>query len=313
MITNTNYIVTPEQTGMVMAIQNKECVADQVMPIKKLNTKSTAFKYAERNLGDGFTIPSTLIGRKSVPNQVNFSMKEQSGVCVDYGLGEVIPQRDIEESDGQVGNLVSDGLEAIMNLVLLDREVRVAKIVQSASNYLPSKVITTKDEDKFSNLDSKPLEYILELLDKSIVRPNRMVIGQQAWTKLRMNPSIVKAMHGNAGDSGVASRQVVAELLELQEIIVGTSFVNTSKQGKEPTLERCWDSNIVAFHYYEPVANSSLGIAWGMTFQAGDRFADTTWDSKIGALGAYVVKAGACWAEKVTAKGAGMLLTGVLS
>jgi hypothetical protein len=313
MITNTNYVVTSEQTGMVIAIQNRECVADQVMPIKKLATNKTAFKYAKRDIADGFTVPSTLVGRKSEPNQVTFSVTEESGICVDHGLSDVIPQRDIDEADGQVGNLVSDSLVGIMDLVLLGREVRVARITQDPNNYLPSKVIPTKAEDKFSNPESKPLEYILEMLDKSIVRPNRMVIGQSAWTKLRTNPSVVKAVHGNAGDSGVASRQMVAELLELQEIIVGTSFVNTSGKGKEPTLERCWNSNFVAFHYFNPVANASIGLAWGMTFQAGERFADTTWNSKIGALGGYDVKAGACWAEKVTAKGAGMLLTGVLS
>jgi len=310
--TNTNYVVTPEQTGMVMEFKNRELVADLVMPIKKLRTKHTSFKYAERNLADGFTVPSTLIGRGSKPNQATFSVMEKSGICVDYGLGSFIPQRDINEADGQVGDLVSDALTSIMNLVLLDREKRVADIVQSPSNYLSGKTIAVENGDKFDNPDSDPLKYLLEMLDKNLVRPNRMTIGQKAWTKLRTHPKIVKAAHGNAGDSGVASRQIVAELLELQEIIVGASRINASRKGKEMVLENCWGNN-VALHYCEPVADASIGLAWGLTFQSEERFASTTWNDELGALGGFNVKAGACWAETVTAKGAGMLLAGVIS
>jgi len=311
-MTNTNYVVTPEQTGMVMEFRNRELVADLVMPIKKLRTKHTSFKYAERNLADGFTVPSTHIGRASKPNQATFSVVEKSGTCVDYGLGRFVPQRDINEADGQVGDLVSDGLTEIMSLVLLDREKRVAEIVQNPSNYLTGKAIAVASGDQFSNSASNPLKYLLETLDKNLVRPNRMVIGQKAWTALRTHPKIVKAAHGNAGDSGVASRQIVAELLELDEIIVGKSRINTNKKGEELAFENCWGNN-VAFHYYEPVADASLGLAWGLTFQSGDRFVSTTWNDELGALGGFNIKAGACWAETVTAKGAGMLLTGVIS
>jgi hypothetical protein len=312
MITNTNYVVTLEQTGMVMAYQNKELIADLAMPVKKLRGKQATFKYAERNLADGFTVPSTLVGRASKPNQATFSVEEKSGVCKDYGLGGFIPQQDIDEAEGQVGDLTTDMLTNIMNLVLLDREKRVADIVQSSANYLSSKVIAVGADDKFDDENSNPLTFILENLESCIVRPNRMILGQGAWTKLRTHPKIVKAMHGNAGDSGVASRQMVAELLELQEIIVGASFINSVKKGKEPEIIRCWGNN-VALHYYEAVADVSNGLAWGMTFQSGERMASTTWSDELGLRGGYNVKAGACWAETVTAKGAGMLLTGVIS
>jgi len=309
--TNTNYVITPEQTGMVMAFSNRELVADQVMPIKKLRSKSKSFKYAERNLADGFTVPSTLVGRTSLVNQTSASLVDKSDICKDHGLGRIVPQEDIDEADGQVGNLVSDALAEIMDLVLLGREKRVAEIVQDSANYLPAKVIATEDKNKFNSESSDPLKYLLERLDKNIVRPNRMIIGQKAWTQLRLHPTIVKAMHGNAGDSGVASRQIVAELLELDEIIIGRSLINTNKKGKELNLELCWGNN-VALHYYEPIADVSRGLAWGMTFQAGERVASTIWDEKLGLRGGYDVKAGASWAEVVTAKGAGMLLTGVI-
>ena len=306
------YAVTPEQTGMMMAYKNKEFIADLAMPIKKLLGSKTTFTFLERNLADGFTVPSTLVGRMSKVNKVDFKVEERSGKCNAYGLGDIITQEDIDEADGQISDLVSDSLQDTMNLVLQDREKRVANIVQNASNYLSGKVFPVATADKFNAENSNPLRYILEILEEGIVRPNRMIIGQKAWTALRTNPMVVKAVHGNAGDSGVASRQAVAELLELQEIIVGQSFMNTVKKGKEAALVPCWGDS-VALHYCEPTADGKRGLAWGLTFQSGDRYATTEWSNDYGLKGGYDVKAGAYWAETVMAKGAGMLLTGVLS
>ena len=310
-MTNTNYVITPEQTGMVIDFKNRENIADQVMPIKKLLSKSSSFKYAERNLADGFTVPESMIGRASVPNQITTNVDGKGGVCVDYALTRFIPQQDIDESEGQVGNLTTDALAEIMDNVLLNREKRVAAIVQNKNNYLTNHVVTVGADDKFSSDKSDPLEYLLAMLDKAIVRPNRMIIGQRAWTQLRLHPVIVQAMHRNAGPSGVATRQVVAELLEINEVIVGRSLINANKKGEQLKLEPCWGDN-VAFHYYEEIANTSRGLAWGMTFQSGDRVATTTWTDHLGLKGGYEVKAGASWAETVTAPGAGMLLIGVV-
>jgi hypothetical protein len=168
------------------------------------------------------------------------------------------------------------------------------------------------EEDQFDNPESDPLAYLLDKMEEGIVRPNRMVISQKAWTKLRTHPKIVKAAHGNSGDSGAASKQAVADLLEIQEIIVGAAFINTVKAGKEPVIERCWGNN-VALHYYEPVSDAQDGLAWGMTFQSGERYAEISRNNELSLKGGYDVKAGAYWAETVTAKGAGMLLQNVIS
>jgi len=311
-VTNQNYVLTDEQTGMVMKFTNRANIADQVMPIKNLRTKSASFKFAERNLADGFTVPSTLIGRASLPNQATTNIIERAGICEDHGLTRFIPKRDIDEAgENHVGDLVTDALSEIMDRVLLGREKRVADITQSPDNYLPKKVISTAAGDKFSSLDSNPLKYLLECLDKNIVRPNRMIIGAKAWTQLRMHPAIVKAMNGNAGGSGVATKEIVASLLELDEILVGRSLINIAKKGADLDLQLCWGDN-VALHYYEPIADQSNGLAWGLTFQSGDRVATTQWKEELGLHGGHNVKAGASWAEVVTAKGAGMLLTGVI-
>jgi hypothetical protein len=50
-----------------------------------------------------------------------------------------------------------------------------------------------------------------------------MVIGRQAWTKLRSHPHIVNACRGNSTGRGNVTRQEVADLFELAEVVVGDS------------------------------------------------------------------------------------------
>lgn len=303
--------VTTDQTGMVIAYKNKELVADRVMPIKMGLSDSLSFKWFMRSLADGYTVPSTLVGRSSRPNTVTFKGSEQSATALAYGLESPVTQEDINEAGKNVENLVTNRLQSLINLVLLDREIRVAGIVQNANNYLSSQVSATATGDKFTLDSANPLKYILGKLDNAIVRPNKVGMGAVAWNALRCHPSIVKAVHGNAGDSGAATRQQVAELLEVSEIIVGSGFVNSAKHGQTPTLSRCWGNHLWA-HYDEPLADAKEGLAWGMTVQVGERYAQTVEDPHLGLKGGFWCKAGAYQAEIVTGTGAGILLTDVV-
>lgn len=303
--------VTTDQTGMVIAYKNKELVADRAMPIKNSLSDSLSFKWFERNLADGFTVPSTLVGRGGRPNSVAFNGAEKSGTAFAYGLESPVTQEDIDEAGKNVENLVTNRLQSLINLVLLDREIRVAAIVQNASNYLGSQVAATAAGDKFTLDTANPLKYILGKLDSAIVRPNKVGMGAGAWNALRVHPSIVKAVHGNAGDSGAATRQQIAELLEVGEIIVGSGFVNTAKRGQTPIFTRCWGNHLWA-HYEEPLADAQEGLAWGMTVQVGDRYSKTVEDPHLGLKGGFWCKAGAYQAEIVTGTGAGVLLTDVV-
>lgn len=303
--------VTVEQTGMVIAFKNKDLVADKAMPIKDSLSDSLSFKWFERNLADGFTVPSTLVGRNSRPNSVDFSGDEKSATAFPYGLESPVNSEDISQAGNKVGNLVTNRLQSLINLVTLDREIRVAKIVESPANYLASQVAATAAGDKFSNESSKPLKYILGKLEGALVRPNKIGMGSAAWSALRVHPDIVKAVHGTSGDSGAATRQQVAELLEVSEIIVGSGFVNSAKRGQSPTFVRCWGGHLWA-HYEEPLADAEEGMAWGMTVQVGERYAETVEDRHLGLKGGFWCKAGAYQAEIVTAKGAGILLTDVI-
>ena len=56
------------------------------------------------------------------------------------------------------------------------------------------------------------------------MRPNVIVMGVAVWQKFRQHPKVISAVYamgGNAATGGTASKQQVAALFEVEEVIVG--------------------------------------------------------------------------------------------
>ena len=73
-------------------------IADAVLPrTPPLGTKK--FKYLTYDTAQGFTVPNTMVGRKSEPNVMEFGGTEVNAETVDYGLDDIIPN-DVSEDPG---------------------------------------------------------------------------------------------------------------------------------------------------------------------------------------------------------------------
>ena len=299
-----------QQTGIVAAYQNKKLIADQVMPIKVLDGPELAFKYYERTKGDAFTATDTHVGRTSAPNIIHLSGEEKTGACVPHGLQDIVPKEDIDQIKNKE-RFVNTHLEYLMNQVLLGREMRVAGIVQNTSNYGDSLTHTYEAAEGIGASGFDIVEVLLDYLEKPLARPNILGMNAFVWAKLRTDPNILKAIYPNNNGGGVATREQIKALFEVDEILVGEARVNTTKNAKNPTLARCWGNNIWA-HYSEPLSNLKEGIAWGMTAQVGERYAAIVEDENIGLKGAEVIKAGFYQTEVVVGKDAGFLLKDVV-
>ena len=103
-----------------------------------------------------------------------------------------------------------------------------------------------------------------EALDVPVMRPNVAVFGQRVWTRLRNHPRVVSAVFGSNQSGMLVTRQMMAEVLELQAVYVGAGFVNTAKAGQTPTLSRVW-GNHAAFLYRDRAAGPQAGTTFGFT------------------------------------------------
>lgn len=311
------FVIQPRLTAITLAYRNGRLVADDVLP--RIPVDSMTFKWSKYTMADGFTIPDTRVGRKGDVNEIDWTATEQTAATKDYGLEEAIPYFDVQAARAaQAAQGVypidpeARSTQLLTDLVALDREVRVANLVNNASSYAAANKTTLSGTSQWSDYaNSDPVTAILTTMDGMLVRPNKMVLGRAVYTKLRQHPKIVAAvfaMGGNAAQGGVVSREAIADLLELEEIIVGEGWVNTAKKGQAPTMSRVWGKSAVLF-YQSPVLSSPEGImTFGYTAQWGERIAGTIQnDPDIGLRGGTRVRVGESVQEVIAANDAGYL------
>lgn len=303
--------VDPVMTAIAIAFKNKKMIADQVFPYIPVGKSS--FKYMKYNEADAFTLPDTLVGRKGIPNQVDFGGTEETDSCRDYFLDDVVPQSDIDDAPDGV-NLINNAVSGIMDLILLDREKRCASMVFNASNYAADNKKTLSGSEQFNNfVGSDPIKVISEALDSMIVRANVMVIGSAAYSVLRRHPKICMAIHGNSGDAGIVTRTQLAELFELDEIAVGEAYINSAKKGKTMSLDRVWGKHISLICRDTPDALPQTKMTFGFTARQGKRMAGVIDDPKLGGRGSHLVRAGETVKEVITSDKLGYFIQNVIS
>jgi hypothetical protein len=294
------------QIAISVAYNNPAYVADRVLP--RVPVAGQTFKWKEFPLEQGFTLPDTAVGRRGAPNVVEFTGEERQSATLDFGLDDEIPHSDIEGAPAGY-DPVGRATEGITNLIMLDREVRVARTVFNPANYHQDHRIALKDGERFSDYaNSDPLRTMLEALDTCLLRPNRLVLGQGVWTKLRQHPKLVKATNGNSGDSGVITKEQLASLLEVNEVVIGQAFLNRAAKGKPGQLHRVWGNHISLIHIDES-ADTQNGITFGFTAQWGGRVAGNEDDSSIGLRGGKRVRVGESVRELVVANRLGVIIT----
>jgi len=302
---NAPFPIQPELTAIAVMYKNKGMIADRVAPRKPVGKQE--FKYLKHDMSEGFTVPDTKVGRKSAPNQVEFRATEVTDSTQDYGLDDAIPQADIANAPVNY-NPLAVATEKLSNLIELDREVRTANLVFTAANYVSSSKQTLSGTSQFSDFtNSDPIGVITAALDSMVMRANKMVIGRAAFTKLSMHPKIVKAFFGTAADSGIATRDFIARLFELEEVIVGESFVNTARKGQAALLARAWGKHIALLNV-DNAADVNSGVTFALTAQFGTRIAGSIPDSDIGLRGGQRLRVGESVKELITAPDLGYFI-----
>lgn len=291
-------------TGVVIAYENKELVADRVLP--RMPVSSKKYKYVEYPKGQLFSVPETRVGRKSEPNQPDFSGEEKTDKVDDRALLDFVPQSDIEEALESI-DPKSKTAEWLIRLIELDHEIKTSEIVFSAATYPVGNKETLSGTDQFSDPASKPLDTLLDALEVPLMRPNRVVFGSQSWTVFRRHPQIVEAVKGTGAKEGVVTRQQVADLLEVDEVIVGKGHVNTAKKGQNANIQRVWGKH-VALLYIDEMADTQNGITFGGSPQYKNRIAGDWQDKKPGVEGGWWVKVAEYIHEKVFAADLGYFI-----
>lgn len=291
-MSTTPFPANPTLTGVAMAYRNGRMIADAVAPRKPVPGES--FKYHRHVLADKITLPDTRVGRKGVPNEMEFVTEEVDGSTEDHGLDDVVPNKDIDAAAAIPGfDPLATAAENLTDLIELAREVRTANTVFDPANYAESNRTALSGTSMWSDHDgSDPLGAIAEALDTVIVRPNVMVLSRGGWSVLSRHPKILSAVKGRTLSDGIARREEVAELFELEEIVVGEAWLNIARPGQAVSRARVWGDHC-ALIYRDRLADfQNKRATFALTAQFGTRVAGRIPEQKLGLKGGERVRVG---------------------
>lgn len=306
------FVINAQYAAIAVAYSNSRLIADDVLP--RIPVAAQEFKYQRHTLADSFTLPETRVGRKSQPNQVEFSATEATDATIDYGLDDTIPQADIENAIGSgLANPLAKATRNLTDLILLAREIRTANLVFAQSSYGTANRVTLSGASQWSDFtNSNPVDAILGYLDSCVMRPNIAVFGRATWSKLAQHPRVCLAVFGNNTNAGIVPRRAFADLFELDDIYVGEGWVNTARKGQAVNMQRVWGKS-AAFLHRNLNADNQQGATFGITAQFGPRIAGDMQDSDVGLRGGRRLRVGESVKELVTANDLGYLVTNAIA
>lgn len=311
-MSKTPFVIVPELCAVAVAYRQASFIADRVLPRVPVNTKE--FRYLKFALGDAFTAPETLVGRRGQPNQVELGATEATATVEDHALDSPVPNDDIDQwerarANKQTGapNPLMRATTQVQELVQTRREKRAADLVFDQTQYGANNKTTLSGTAQWSDFtNSDPQGNIQAALDSMVMRPNVAVFGRPTWSVLSRHPKLCAAIYKNGTNAGVISREMFAELFELEEVLVGDAWFNTAAKGQAANVTRLWGKH-AAFLHRNMNADTQFGVSFGFTAQFGDRFAGTIEDADIGMKGGKRVRSGESVKELVTANDLGYL------
>lgn len=318
-MSQTPFTVNPTLTSVAIGYRNPDevFIADKVLPRVPTGDK---FNYTVYDTAQAFTVPDSKVGRKSEPSSVEFTGRDVTDSVEDHGFDDLVPQRDVDvwetmPKPATGGPIEPKALASMMLSGLLDlaREARAAAIVFASANYASTLRTTLSGTNQWSDFtNSDPLSALLTALDKPLVRPNKMVIGQEAWTIVRQHPKIVQAIYHNNQGAGTVTKEQLAALLEINEVVVGNSRVNLAKKGQAANFTRTWGKHC-SLIYSSQAAAQMMQPVWGWTAQFGTKFAGEIAEPKKGLKGGTTVRVGEQVKELVSASEAGYFFQNVVA
>lgn len=250
-------------SNMAMGYRPEGFIADMIFPVVPVQKQSDMYYVFSR--ADRLRIESTTRAPGARAKQVTEDIGSGTYYCKNYALSAPAVLEDKVNADPLLlSNLLNGKSTYLLDKLMLDMESRVARMVCSGSNVGSSAAVSSA-----WNGAGDPLGNINAALDNvrysNGVRANRIVFGLEAWQSFRRDSNIRNIIFGSNNGGGYPSVQQVKELLEVDEILIGGAFQNTTQENQTESLSTIWKDNVLV--YYAPPTPSIERPSFGYSFR----------------------------------------------
>jgi hypothetical protein len=248
-------------TNVSVAYRNNEYIADAVAPSVAVRKQSDKYfiydseREALRPTGD-----SRAPGAEA--SEVNFSVSTDSYFCEDHALETAIPDEERENADPAIQPDI-DRTEFLSDKIGLNREIALETLLRTSSDITAALL---DPAEQWSADENDPLNWFhdarIAIFQQCQKRANTVILPYNVFDVVRNHPKIIDRIKYSSGS--VLNEQLLAQLLDVDRVLVPRAFKNTAAKGQSATVEPVWGTN--AYMLYVPPRPALKQIALAYTF-----------------------------------------------
>ena len=271
-----------------IAYRNQSYIADRVFPIlDKVSPRAKISRYLK---GAWFRDEAEIRGAGAEAKRSGYPIDSLSLNTKEYAFAKEVTDEDRRNSTVAGAPPLEpdqDAVEFATDKVDLKKEIRVAELI-IASTWSG---VAGEDAGGFwaasdNNTFLLDIRTRVETIRSNTgLKPNRLIIDHGTYNSLKEEATILDKIKYT--ERGVLTKDLLAALLELDEVLIGEAIKNTAKEtkaGTEFAASNIWEKNATkgsAFLYYSPrrpgLKVASAGYQARVAYENGMARRTTSW------------------------------------
>lgn len=232
-------------TNVSLAYRNNDFIAELIAPPVPVRKQSDRYYIydSDREIirsADDIRSPGALA------SEIDYALSTDSYFCSDHALASAVTDEERENADPVIQPDI-DRTEFLTERLLLNQEVALEDALRS-SNVIQESVIP--DGSEWNESGSDPIEDVREarmtVMEQSQRRANVMVLPYTVYETVRNHPAIIDMI--KYGGNSVATPDVLAQLFDVDRVLVPRACQNVATKGQAPTIEPVWSNNVYLAH-----------------------------------------------------------------
>lgn len=239
-------------TQMSIAHMNAEehYVADRCFPLVPVDKQSDLFLTYDRGVffqgsEDAQAMRELIRAPGTRAPVAGYEVSSTAFRCINFAIGVEIPD-ELRGNADAIFELDSEAALLATQIQLIRRERAWAADHMATSKWGTDKTVSAKWSDYGGSDPFTDLEDGLDTVEAATgQRPNKLVMGAIVWRRLKHHPDLVDRIKGGATPGGPAlvQRQLLASILEIDEVLVGRASYRSSAEGATLAMARVIDDD----------------------------------------------------------------------
>jgi hypothetical protein len=261
-------------------------IADKIMPAQKVAARAGRFPRFYRESGELLKAGADLRGVTGSFPEISRKHEWDNYQCEERGITERIDDGVAKEMSSFFSQERITA-KLIYRYMQLNREQRVANIVQDTSTFNTTALTTALTEVNIGTIDfAKDLLEAQERLQRKALVANTLIMTQPVWNRISRTTKLQNYLYGPTG-AGTGNRKIelshVGGSFRIQNVMIAAATIDTAIKGQSASLNNVWSNDYIALANVETGDFASGGVGRTLCWKAdspGGIFTTDSWYDK---------------------------------